>query len=274
MFANARRRVVKNFTVGALKSDYAKRIYDFIPTWIISYILRTIFDFMFYHRFKIPIETITDAHISLKVLYYLFNMFIAVVVSVGVTMCSPFFYDVVWQYEDHIKKLTNHVADHMTWDYYYTWQTRIVVIIAAIAIAILSYVEVTSSWIIECIIHTLVCGFILTKYEELREHISKPAPVYWEYVEEKPRIYKYQVVKAHNEYHVLKSFASTSNIKLKHPSRAKVININNYIQNYQNFQTLNLTVKKTIMKVKNLQINVFADYDSSISNDKQQRKYS
>jgi len=271
MFANARRKIVKSFTIGALKSDYARRVYDFIPTWIISYVLRFIVDFMFYYRLRIPLEVISDAGGSLKILYYLLNVLIAVVVSAGITMCSPFFYDLVWQYEGHIKKLTNHVADHMTWDYYYTWQTRIIVGMAAVAIIILNYVQVTSVWLIECIIHTLICGFILTKYEEIREHISKPAQVHWEYVDEKPHIYKYQIVKTHKEQYAMKNFASPLDSSIISdyipPSRAKVINVNNYLtQNLTQNLTHKLAIKnKTVLKVKNLQINILADYDGSQS---------
>ena len=94
-------------------------------------------------------------------------------------MASPFFYDVIWQYKEHIHKFTDHVVDHMSWNYYFTWRNRIVILVASTAIGILymKWVVITNWWVIECIIHTLVCGFILGKYDEIKETIMKPVPV-------------------------------------------------------------------------------------------------
>lgn len=154
---------LKNYAINsALTSDYARRTYDFIPTWILSYILRTFIDFVLFYRFYTR--------------YYFVNMFMAVIVSVAVTIASPFFYDIVWQYKDHIQKFTDHVVRNMSWNYYFKWKNRIVLTSACVIIAILymDWIVVTNWWIIECIIHTLVCGFILGKYDEVKEYVSKP----------------------------------------------------------------------------------------------------
>ncbi len=158
--------MLKTYAINtALTSDYAKRTYDMLPTWILSYVLRTFVDFAIFYR--------------LYTGNYLVNLMMSVFVSVVVTMASPFFYDLVWQYKDNIQKFTNHVVKNMSWDYFYKWKTRISLTTASILIFILymDWIVVTNWWIIECIIHTVVCGFILTKYDEVKEYISKPHPI-------------------------------------------------------------------------------------------------
>jgi len=239
MWKYAKRKLL----IGALKSDYAKRSYDFLPTWLISYILRLFVDFMLYYRLRVPVEQLVHGWGL-----YVGNFCIAVVISVFVTMCSPFFYDIVWQYEEHIKKFTNHVADHMSWDYFYVWQTRIVVMLALLCIIIFSYVEITSIWLIECIIHTLICGFVLSKYEELREYISKPRIVHCEYVNMRANVKNiYSVPSACKQVH--HSYHDSEWIEdYQKPKKAIVVN------------TDVLKQKQTTIIVNNVHINIFTDY--------------
>jgi hypothetical protein len=247
MWKYAKRKLL----IGALKSDYAKRSYDFLPTWLISYFLRLVVDFILYYRLRVPIESTHNLGV-----YYATNLCVAVVISVGVTMCSPFFYDVVWQYEQHIKKFTNHVADHMSWHYYYIWQTRIFIALSLLAIAVLSWVEVTSMWLIECIVHTLICGFILSKYEELREYLSKPRVVFWEYNDATVHIKTMITVKSAC-MKVLVRYQSSALIEdYVSPKRAVVINMNAYVQK------ITLKQKNTLNNFvfNNVQINIFSDY--------------
>ena len=149
----------------ALTSDYAKRTYDVIPTWVVSYILRTFVDFVIFYR--------------LYTRNYLVNLMMSIAISVAVTMASPFFYDLVWQYKENIQKFTDHVVRNMSWDYFYMWKNRIALTVSGTLIFILymDWIVVTNWWIIECIIHTVVCGFILGKYDEVKEYISKPRPI-------------------------------------------------------------------------------------------------
>jgi hypothetical protein len=159
----AKKQKLKKYALKtALKSDYARRTYDVLPTWIVSYVLRNFVDFVLYYRI------ITQ--------YYLLNLGIAIIISIMVTMASPFFYDVVWQYKGHIQKFTDHIVNHMSWNYYFTWRNRFVLIAASVVIMILymDWIIITNWWVIECIIHTLVCGFILGKYDEVRNYITKP----------------------------------------------------------------------------------------------------
>lgn len=163
---NLKKLQLKTYAINtALTSDYAKRTYDVIPTWILSYIIRTFVDFALFYR--------------LYTRNYLVNLMMSVVVSVVVTMSSPFFYDLVWQYKDNIQKFTDHVVRNMSWDYFYTWKNRIALTTASVLIFILymDWIVVTNWWIIECILHTVVCGFILGKYDEVKEYISKPRPI-------------------------------------------------------------------------------------------------
>lgn len=268
MFANAKRKLI----IGALKSDYAKRTYDFIPTWLISYILRLIVDFMLYYRLRLPTELS-------PYLYYPLNMLIAVVVSVGVTMASPLFIDIVLQYEKHIQKFVNGVADRMSWEYYYTWQTRIVVAISLILIVVLCFVQISSMWAIECIIHTLMCGFILSIYEEWKITIMKPQNVYYEEIDVTVKSSKYVVVATRKESYAKKDYIDSTSMVIydyKQPSRAKKVNIDEMRAETMNVNTLNvdkmlvnnLNVKNSlkvnntqVLKIRNLQINLIMDYE-------------
>jgi len=267
MFANAKRKLI----IGALKSDYAKRTYDFIPTWLISYILRLIVDFMLYYRLRLPVTE--------NYLYYPLNMLIAVVVSAGITMCSPIFYDLVLQYEKHIQKFVNHVSDRMTWNFYYTWQTRIVVALSLILIVVLCFVQISSMWAIECIIHTLICGFILSIYDEWKLTIMKPQAVYYEEVDVSVKSSKYVIVATRKESYFKKDYIDSTSMVIydyKQPSRAKKVNIDEMRADTINVNTLNvdkmlvnnLNVKNSlkvnttqVLKIRNLQINLIMDYE-------------
>lgn len=209
----------RKLLIGALKSDYAKRAYDFLPTWIISYILRVVVDFLLYYRLKLPLEN-TPLYV-----YYPVNMCIAVLTSICVTMCSPFFYDVVWQYETYIKEFTNHVADHMTWDYYYKWQQRIAAVIAIALVVIFSFVSISPAWLVECIVHTVICGIILGKYEEWRIVIAKPAPVFYEVYDARIRVYQIKYVRIIPKI-VKRCYADTELIvDYKAPLKARVVHM-------------------------------------------------
>jgi hypothetical protein len=226
--------VKRKLLIGALKSDYAKRTYDFLPTWLVSYALRLIVDFMLYYRLRVD--------------YYLLNMLIAVLVSTSVTMCSPLFYDLVWQYEERIQKFTNHVADHMSWKYYYKWQTRIVLGTSLILIIILTQFSITSVWLIECIIHTLVCGYILSKYDEWRDYYSKPALVFCERFDTNDDIRKIIYVKSGLRHvKICTTDIGESIIEdYKQPLHATIVT---------KFITKN--VSKSIVKTKNINLNMF-----------------
>lgn len=260
MFANAKRKLI----IGALKSDYAKRTYDFIPTWLISYTLRLIVDFMLYYRLRLPTELS-------PYLYYPLNMLIAVVVSVGVTLASPLFIDLVLQYEKHIQKFVNKVSDRMTWEYYYTWQTRIVVALSLILIIVLCFVQISSLWAIECIIHTLICGFILSIYEEWKLTIMKPQVVYYEVMDESVKSSKYVVVATRKESYAKKDYIDSTSMVIydyKQPSRGKKVNIDELRAETINVNTLNVEKMlvnnlniKQVLKIRNLQINLIMDYE-------------
>lgn len=164
-----RKKQLKKYALKtALKSDYARRTYDVLPTLLISYVMRTVVDCLIFYR--------------LYTTYTLLNLLLSIIVSVAVTITSPFFYDVVWQYKDHIQKFTDHIVDHMTWNYYFTWRNRIVLllVITTIFILYMDWIVITNWWVIECIIHTLVCGFILGKYDEVKDIIMKPTSVYFQ----------------------------------------------------------------------------------------------
>lgn len=243
-------KIKRKFIIGALKSDYAKRTYDFLPTWLVSYVLRFIVDFLFYFRLRFYVDP--SWTFGWKCIYWPLNMAIAVGISVIVVLCSPFFYDLVWQYEKHIKKFTNHVADHMSWNYYYIWQTRIALGMSACAIAILLCIEVTSYWIIECILHTLICGYILGQYEDWRVTIMKPRDVQWEYYDASIKIQTAYVCTIPTPSYIKRAFHDTTYIsEYKAPLQAKVINIGTYIKNVTKNQVKNQTKNVTQNIVKN-----------------------
>jgi len=242
------RQAKRKLLIGALKSEYAKRTYDFIPTWLISYIMRLFVDFMLYYRLRLPVESLSK-NVSL---YYASNLFISVLISVIVTMCSPFLYDVVWQYEKHIKKFTNQVANNMSWQYFYIWQTRIVVALSILGIIILSRVELTSIWLIECIIHTLICGFILSKYEELREYLSTPKIVYWNQTICSANIKP--IVDVKSACKIIRYYSDSLIEDYLPPKRATIVNIDVLKKKFHEKQ------KNNILIFNNVQINIFTDY--------------
>jgi hypothetical protein len=245
-------KLKKKLIIGALKSDYAKRTYDFVPTWIISYILRFIVDFLFYFRLRFIIDPAWT--LGWKCIYWPANMLVAVGISVIVTMSSPLFYDLVWQYKKHIKKFTNHIADRMTWNYYYIWQTRIALILSGLAIAILLMVEITSYWLIECIIHTLICGYILGQYEEWRATIMRPQVVYWEQFDASAKAQTAYAFNTAVPQYAKRAYYDTEYIpEYVAPSRAKVIK--NVTKNQ-----LNVTVKN---KLQILNVMIFDDYQGN-----------
>lgn len=252
-------KLKKKLIIGALKSDYAKRTYDFIPTWIVSYVLRLIIDFLFYFRLRFIVDPAWT--FGWKCIYWPVNMLIAIVISVLVMMASPFFYDIVWQYEKHIKKFTNHIADQMSWNYYYIWQTRIVLILSGIMIIVLLFVEITSYWLIECILHTLICEYILGQYEEWRLTIMKPQVVYWEEFNASVSAKKYTTFNTAVPKYAKKAYYDTAYInEYISPKRAKVVNLQ-YLKNIYINTTKN-SVKNKLQITNIFNIVIFDDYEN------------
>ena len=153
------------------------------------------------------------------------------------------------------------------------------VALSLMLIVVLCFVQISSMWAIECIIHTLVCGFILSIYNEWKLTIMKPQVVYYEEIDETVKSSKYIIVASRKESYVKKDYIDSTSMVIydyKQPNHAKKVNVDELRAETINVNTLNidkmlvnnLNIKNSlkvnttqVLKIRNLQINLFMDYE-------------
>lgn len=155
------RNVAVNYAFEKFTESYYARSYvNTIPMLLSSIFLRLVFNFL-----------ITDRLITKNVYA---NFVIGVIVSTGCTLASPIFYSAVEVQAPKFMRITNVAMNNLMstggYDYYLMWKNRISLIIALLFIVVLLMVEVTSAYLIEMIVITIISGIIVAQVD----HICTP----------------------------------------------------------------------------------------------------
>jgi len=137
----------------ALRSKYTIEKLNTIPLSLIAMLLRGILNFLLFSKL------ITGIH--------WLDFVISMLVTIFVTILSPFFYTAVKSCEPQITKYTNIFIDNFLgpngWEYVDSLKNIILLSSGVLLIIILQIVEVNSRYLQELIVHTLITGYVSDK---------------------------------------------------------------------------------------------------------------
>lgn len=207
MWENLEKKAKKYFTKKLVKSDYLKDTATFLHLTILSFLTRTIFNFVITSRLQTSI--------------YAVDMFFSICVTIFFSIYSPFFYMM-------INRMLKTDADDFSryliekfwkegWEYFEYWKVRILTSVSLFGIILLCFIDINSYMIQEFIGHTLISSAIvdtINKYRLIKdkdevkredEHIATrviSAPEIREYSPERKPIFKNvrQVYKEENKF--------------------------------------------------------------------------
>jgi len=132
------------------RSKFARQKINTIPMSIIALIVRTISNFLLFSRLRTGIHWL--------------DFLISMIITIIITLFSPFFYTSVKAHEEAFLNYTNIFVDNFLgpdgWEYVENIKNRIVLTLGIILLIILQFVEVNSRYLQELIIHTLITGYV------------------------------------------------------------------------------------------------------------------
>lgn len=144
-----------------VESKFAREKANVIPLMIMTIVLRNIFDFLIFYRFRTSLWVI--------------NFIISVVVTVGTTMCTPLFYSIAETHKPEFLKFTNNAVDKLMgpngFEYFIQMRTYVVLSISGVMILYLQFVPITSRDLQELIIHTLITSWLMDKWYQWRDSL-------------------------------------------------------------------------------------------------------
>jgi len=153
---------LKNFG----KSKYARQSFNTLPTSVIAGLLKAIVNFLILYRLH------TGA--------YWFDFCLSMLVTMVTAAISPVFYVIAQEREADLMAFSNHFLDQLMAqgvDYLRMWQSRSAVVLGAVAIVFLLFVEVNSTYLIQCIIEYLLAFWVVDKVNQFRDVIFLPVPL-------------------------------------------------------------------------------------------------
>lgn len=134
-----------------VKSEYLRDTSTIIPLTIISILTINILNFLLFYRLKTDI--------------YLLDTLLSLIITVILTLFSPYSYNVFLQI---LKAKTDIFCEYIIknlwkegWNFYEYWKVRILISISIFLLIFLQFVEVTSFMLQEFIIHSLLSAVIV-----------------------------------------------------------------------------------------------------------------
>ncbi len=209
MWENLEKKAKKYFTKKLVKSDYLKDTATFLHLTILSFLTRTIFNFVITSRLQTSI--------------YAVDMFFSICVTIFFSIYSPFFYMMINRMlktdADDFSKFLIEKFWKEGWEYFEYWKVRILTSVSLVGILLLCFIDINSYMIQEFIGHTLISSAIvdtINKYRLIKEkdkdevkredeHIATrviSAPEIREYSPERKPIFKNvrQIYKEENKF--------------------------------------------------------------------------
>lgn len=145
------------------RSKFAREKINTIPMSVVSMITRTIANFLVFSR--------------LRTGYHWFDFIMSMIITVLITVFSPFFYTSVKAHEESFMKYTNIFVDNFLgpngWEYVENIKNRIVLALGITVLIILQFVEINSRYLQELIIHTLITGYVSDQILQWIENLPK-----------------------------------------------------------------------------------------------------
>jgi hypothetical protein len=151
-----------------LKSNFAREKINSLPMLIVSIIFRSFLNFLLFSR--------------LVTGYKLFDYIFSIILTVFITIMSPFIYKSITVHENIFMQYTNKFVDKFMiegWDYIELIKNRTALIGGLSIVLLLQFVEVNSRYLQEIIIHGLITGFISDKIQKKIDNIHVPKRLYY-----------------------------------------------------------------------------------------------
>ena len=151
-----------------LKSNFTREKINILPMLIVSMVFRTILNFLLFERL------IT----GYKIIDFLFS----VIITVLITIISPFIYKSISVHENIFMKFTNKFVDNFMangWEYLESIKNRTALTVGLILVLILQFVEVNSRYLQEIIIHGLITGYISDRIQKKIDTLTVPKRLYY-----------------------------------------------------------------------------------------------
>ena len=151
------------------RSEFARTKINAIPISIVSLIIRSILNFLIFSRLQTGI--------------WWLDFPISAMVTIIITLFSPFFYKSIAVHESFFMHYTNIFIDRFLgpggWEYVDNLKNGLLVLLGVVAIIILEFVKVESRELQQIIIHTLITGLITDQIQKYIERVNKPRRLYY-----------------------------------------------------------------------------------------------
>ncbi len=133
-----------------LRSKYARENVNAIPMTIVSVLLRLIFNFLILSK--------------LKTGNWWVDFIVSVVITIIITLFSPFFYISIKAHSDVFMHYTDMILDGMLKPgepgYAEMVKNRVLIFMGIILIVLLEFLNITSRYVQELLLHSLITGII------------------------------------------------------------------------------------------------------------------
>jgi len=145
-----------------LRSKFALEKLNIIPISLVSIMIRTVFNFLLFSRLVTGIHWL--------------DFMISMIVTIFMTLLSPFFYSAVKNYEEVFTRHTNNVVNNFLgpngWEYIDNIKNMIIFSLGILSLIVLQFVQINSRYLQEVIIHTLITGYVSDKILNFINNIS------------------------------------------------------------------------------------------------------
>ena len=134
-----------------VKSDYLKQTTNLLHLTILTFLSKSIFNFLITSRIRFNI--------------YLLDMIFSIIITIIFSLYSPFFYNLIeYIFKNEIDSLSQYVISNFWeegWAFFEYWKVRILGTMGLLCIFILFFIEINSQMIQEFILHTMISSAIV-----------------------------------------------------------------------------------------------------------------
>jgi hypothetical protein len=146
-----------------VKSDYLKQTTNLLHLTILTFLTKSIFNFLITSRIRFNI--------------YLLDMIFSIIITIIFSLYSPFFYNLIeYIFKNEIDSLSQYVISNFWeegWAFFEYWKVRILGTLGLLCIFILFFIEINSQMIQEFILHTMISSAVVDYIYKQKDNVDK-----------------------------------------------------------------------------------------------------